>query len=86
MESNQDIRCLRCGGTIAERMNIARFVAWISKVRMLVRGCQATQRQIQRLSNFRLLENTLTRRLQSVIRRSAEDARREYFLLTESCN
>ena len=74
MESDQDIQCLRCGGTLA-RQN-----AYCSKCGLDLRGpdadelrdLEATERQIQRLSKGGLLEKTLTRRLQSVI----EDRRR----------
>jgi hypothetical protein len=74
MESDQAIRCLRCGGTIA------RESAYCSNCGLELNSpdaaelmdLEATERQIRRLSKFGLLENTLTRRFQSVI----EDRRR----------
>ena len=74
MESNQDIRCLRCRGTIAREDEYCTICGLDLKGPDAVelRDLEATERQIQRLSKFSLLENTLTRRLQSVI----EDRRR----------
>ena len=70
MESNQDIRCLRCGGTLAREGEYCSICGLDLKGpdAAELRDLEATERQIQRFLNINLLENTLIQQLQSTIK------------------
>jgi hypothetical protein len=74
MDSDQDMQCLKCGGMLAKKdaycPNCGLDLKGPDAAEL--RDLEATERQIQRLSKFGLLENPIARRLQAVI----EDRRR----------